>query len=176
MTVLALLWSFIKIGAFTFGGGYAMIPLMQREIIEIHGWLTLKQFLDLIAISQMTPGPLAINGATFIGYRVAGVPGSIAATVGVILPSFVIMIALGLLFSKFQNDPRVQAGSKGIRSAVVALIALVVWSLGLEVIGPPHLVVQVLLAAASFAAAYFYKVHPILILGAAAGLGMLLFR
>lgn len=176
MTVLALLWSFIKIGAFTFGGGYAMIPLMQREIIEIHGWLTQKQFLDLIAISQMTPGPLAINSATFIGYRVNGVAGSVAATLGVVLPSFVVVIALALLFSKFQKNPLVQAGSKGIRSAVVALIALVVWSLGVEVIHPPQLVAQIAITLASFAASYFYKLHPILVLGVAGGLGVLLFH
>ena len=90
MLLLKLFWSFLQIGLFTFGGGYAMLPLIQREIIDVNGWLTMEQFLDIVAVAEMTPGPIAINSATFVGYRVAGVLGSFAATFGVVLPSFII--------------------------------------------------------------------------------------
>src|SRR5690554_3236556 len=90
-TLIELFISFFKIGAFSFGGGYAMLPLIKEETIEIHGWLTNAEFIDILAISEMTPGPIAINAATFLGYRVSGVIGSIVATIAVSLPSFIVM-------------------------------------------------------------------------------------
>ncbi|NLV89566.1 MAG: chromate transporter, partial [Tissierellia bacterium] len=89
--LIKLFISFFKIGAFSFGGGYAMLPLIKEEIIDVHGWLTNTEFIDIIAISEMTPGPIAINSATFLGYKVAGVLGSVVATIAVVLPSFIVM-------------------------------------------------------------------------------------
>ena len=89
--LLQLFISFFKIGAFSFGGGYAMLPLIKREVIEVHGWMTGAEFIDVLAISEMTPGPFAVNSATFLGNKVAGIPGSIVATFAVILPSFIVM-------------------------------------------------------------------------------------
>jgi len=126
---LRLFLTFAKIGLFTFGGGYAMIPLIQKEIIQAHAWLTMKEFVDIIAIAEMTPGPVAVNSATFVGYKLAGVPGAAAATGGVIFPSFVIVVAFATLFLKFKDAPAVKAVLMGIRPAVTALIAAAAISL-----------------------------------------------
>ncbi|NLG79705.1 MAG: chromate transporter [Firmicutes bacterium] len=129
MMALRLFLTFAKIGLFTFGGGYAMIPLIQKEIIQAHAWLTMKEFVDIIAIAEMTPGPVAVNSATFVGYKLAGVPGAAAATGGVIFPSFVIVVAFATLFLKFKDAPAVKAVLMGIRPAVTALIAAAAISL-----------------------------------------------
>ena len=129
MMALRLFLTFAKIGLFTFGGGYAMIPLIQKEIIQAHAWLTMKEFVDIIAIAEMTPGPVAVNSATFVGYKLAGVPGAAAATGGVIFPSFVIVVAFATLFLKFKDAPAVRAVLMGIRPAVTALIAAAAISL-----------------------------------------------
>lgn len=130
MLLLSLYWTFIKIGLFTIGGGYAMIPLMEAEVIKRHGWLTASEFLDIVAVAEMTPGPVAVNAATFIGYRLAGLPGSLLCTLGVITPSLVIL----LLFSRFLlsliRNPRAERFLKGLRSAVIALIFLAAFTLG----------------------------------------------
>jgi len=107
MIYLKLFWEFIKIGAFTFGGGYAMIPLIERGIVTKYHWLTMEQFTDLIAIAEMTPGPIAINSATFVGYKVAKFWGAVVATMGVVLPSFLIIWAIASVFFQFQNNPTV---------------------------------------------------------------------
>ena len=100
--------TFFKIGAFTFGGGYAMIPLIQHEAVEKRKWVTDEDILDIVAIAESTPGPIAINSATFVGYRAAGVLGSAAATLGVVLPSFVIILALSFVLAQFQEVKYVQ--------------------------------------------------------------------
>jgi chromate transporter len=118
-----LLFTFAKIGLFTFGGGYAMIPLMEKEIITANKWLSMREFVDIIAIAEVTPGPIAVNSATYVGYKMAGVWGAAFATIGVILPSFVIVISLASLFLKYKDTPTVKAISKGLRAAVTAMIA-----------------------------------------------------
>ncbi|ADK80433.1 chromate transporter [Sediminispirochaeta smaragdinae] len=120
-----LLWTFFKIGLFSFGGGYAMIPLMKMEI-ERHGWLSLQEFADLVAVSQMTPGPIGINAATFIGIRTAGISGAIVSTLGVVLPSFVIIIIIARLLNAFRTNRIVDAVIKGVRPATIGLIATAV--------------------------------------------------
>lgn len=120
--LLQLFLSFAKIGAFSFGGGYAMIPLISREIVQAKAWLSMDEFIDVIALSQATPGPIAINSATYVGYKVMGVWGSVAATVGVVFPSFLIMMGLGYLFLKYRDVGFVKDIFKGIRPVVVALI------------------------------------------------------
>ncbi|HBR25334.1 MAG TPA: chromate transporter, partial [Firmicutes bacterium] len=159
--LLRLFLSFMEIGMFTFGGGYAMLPLIQREIIDVNGWLTMEQFLDIVAVAEMTPGPIAINSATFVGYRVAGVLGSLVATFGVVLPSFVIVLIIAALFKRFKYLASVQAASKGIRSAVVALIALAVWSFGKEVI---HVPLHAIIGLVAFALSHFLRWHPLIVL------------
>ena len=170
MLLLKLFWSFLQIGLFTFGGGYAMLPLIQREIIDVNGWLTMEQFLDIVAVAEMTPGPIAINSATFVGYRVAGVLGSFAATFGVVLPSFIIVLIIATLFKRFKYLDSAQAASKGIRSAVVALIALAIWSFGKEVIHAP---LHAVIGLVAFALAYFLRWHPLIVLGLAGLTGLL---
>ena len=122
MKLLQLFISFLKIGAFSFGGGYAMLPLIKKEIIEVHGWLTIKEFIDILGVVEMTPGPVAINSATFLGYEVAGVLGSIVATIAVVLPSIVIILLIAHFLSKFRESPYVDSAFRGIRPVVLGLI------------------------------------------------------
>jgi chromate transporter len=172
VNVLILFLTFAKIGLFTFGGGYAMIPLIQKEIIQAHEWLTTKEFVDIIAIAEMTPGPVAINSATFVGYKLAGVPGAAAATLGVILPSFVIIVAFATAFLKFKDAPAAKAALKGLRPAVTALIAAAAISLMrasfVDIAGP-------VIAAAVLAGTFKLGVHPILAIVLAALAGVVLY-
>lgn len=117
-----LFWSFVQVGAFCVGGGYASMPLIQEQVIEIHGWLTMQQFIDIFTISQMTPGPIGINAATFVGTKVAGVPGAVAATAGFVFPSVIIVLILANLFFKYGDIGPVRGVLNGLRPAVVALI------------------------------------------------------
>ena len=120
------LWSlfctFFKIGAFTFGGGYAMIPLIQKEAVEEKKWITDDDILEIIAIAESTPGPVAINSATFVGYRTCGFWGAACATLGVVLPSFGIILAIGYILNEFQELKVVQYAFNGIRAGVLALL------------------------------------------------------
>ena len=123
----ASLWtifiSFLKIGAFTFGGGYAMIPLIATEMIERRRWLTNEEFLGQLTIAQSLPGPIALNTAVFVGYKTRGVKGAIAALLGVVIPSFLIILLIATSFADFKDNNLVTAAFKGMRPAVVALIA-----------------------------------------------------
>ena len=121
--------TFFKIGAFTFGGGYAMIPLIQREAVDHRKWVTEDDILDIVAIAESTPGPIAINSATFVGYRAAGVLGSAAATFGVVLPSFVIILALSFVLQQFQEVRAVQYAFRGIQAGVLALLCKALWTM-----------------------------------------------
>jgi len=121
--------SFFKIGAFTFGGGYAMIPLIQHEAVEKRKWVTDEDILDIVAIAESTPGPIAINSATFVGYRAAGVVGSVCATLGVVIPSFVIILALSFVLAQFQDVQAVKYAFNGIRAGVLALLIKALWSM-----------------------------------------------
>lgn len=119
---LNLFISFFKIGAFTFGGGLAMIPLIQREAVESHKWISDEDLLEIVAIAESTPGPIAINSATFVGYRTAGFWGSFCATFGVVLPSFVVISVIARILDQFQQFRAVQYAFYGIRAAVLALV------------------------------------------------------
>jgi len=121
--------TFFKIGAFTFGGGYAMIPLIQRETVDNHKWVTEDDILEIIAIAESTPGPIAINSATFVGYRTCGVLGSVAATLGVVLPRCVIIFAISFVLRQFQNVVAVQYAFHGIRAGVMALLCKALWGM-----------------------------------------------
>ncbi|HOA63357.1 MAG TPA: chromate transporter [Bacilli bacterium] len=117
-----IFWTFFKIGAFTFGGGYAMIALMEREVVERKGWISSEEILDMIGISESTPGPIAINGATYIGYKVGKVWGAILATLGVVLPAFLVISVLSYFILKFKENQLIEIIFKGIRAGVVVLI------------------------------------------------------
>lgn len=120
--LLELFLTFFKIGAFTFGGGYAMIPLMQRETVENKKWISDDDILEIIAIAESTPGPIAVNSATFIGYKTAGILGSVCATLGVVLPSFIVISVIARILSEFQNNDIVKYAFFGIRAGVLALV------------------------------------------------------
>lgn len=123
MIYLELLWSFFQIGLFSIGGGYAAMPLIQHQVIDVHPWLTMTQFADIMTIAEMTPGPIAINSATFVGIQVAGVPGAVVATLGCVLPSSLIVTALAYIYYRFRGLAMARGVLSGLRPAVIAMIA-----------------------------------------------------
>ena len=123
MIYLELIWSFIQIGLFSIGGGYAAMPLIQHQACEVHNWLSMEEFGDILTISEMTPGPITINSATFVGIQVAGIPGAICATIGCIIPSSIIVTILAFIYYRFKGLNSVQSVLKGLRPAVIAMIA-----------------------------------------------------
>ncbi len=122
MIYLQLFWSFFQIGLFSFGGGMAAMPLIQNQVVDIHGWLSLAEFTDLITISEMTPGPIAINSSTFVGTRIAGLGGALFATLGCIMPSCIIVSLLAWLYGKYRDLVVIKGVLAGLRPTVVALI------------------------------------------------------
>ena len=122
MIYLQLFLSFLQIGMFSFGGGYAAMPLIQGQVVQAHQWMTMSEFTDLITISQMTPGPIAVNAATFVGIKIAGISGALAATLGCILPSCVIITILARLYLRYRKMDMLQGILGTLRPAVVALI------------------------------------------------------
>ncbi|MGM0501013.1 MAG: chromate transporter [Bacillota bacterium] len=170
MILIKLYVTFFKIGLFTFGGGYAMLPLIQEEMLS-RGWLTIEQFLDIVAVSQMTPGAIAINNATFIGFKLAGIPGVLATTMGVISPSLIIVLIIAALFDKFSDNELVQSAWTAIRPAVVGLILTAVISLGQETIRSWE---SILIAIVALVLLTKVKLHPIIVIIISAGLGLIL--
>ena len=124
-----LLYSFFKIGSFTFGGGYAMVPLIQKEIVENKKWISKDEFIELLALAQSVPGAIAINSAIFVGYRLKKSIGSVAALLGIVIPSFIIILAIAMFFADFKDNPTVNNVFKGMRPAVVALIVTPIYNL-----------------------------------------------
>lgn len=120
--VLQLFLTFLKIGAFTFGGGYAMIPLIRHEIIERHKWVQSEEFLELLTLAQSAPGPIALNTAIFVGYRTCGYRGALASLMGVVIPSFSIILVVAIFFANIRENATVDAAFRAMRPAVVALI------------------------------------------------------
>ncbi|MGI6106852.1 MAG: chromate transporter [Lachnospiraceae bacterium] len=193
MIYLELFWTFFKIGAFTFGGGYAMLPMVQQEVSR-HGWMTMQELVDFIAVSESTPGPFAVNVSTYVGTRTAGLGGAFAATGGVILPSFVIILLVAKAYERFKESRAVAGAMSGLRPAVVGLIGASVINIGQEVFFPDGLSLQAVsgtvsgsafwVSAAIFALALFLmlkkKINPIkiivisLVCGLAAGYAGLL--
>ena len=123
MIYLQLFFSFLQIGMFSFGGGYAAMPLIREQVVSRHGWLDMGEFTNLITISQMTPGPIAINSATFVGTKIAGIPGAVVSTLGCILPSCILVTLLAWLYLKYQKMDLLQEVLKALRPAVVAMSA-----------------------------------------------------
>lgn len=171
MIYLQLFWSFLKIGAFSFGGGYAALPLIESIVVDENAWLTIAEFTDLITISQMTPGPIAINSATFVGLSIAGFWGAIAATIGNILPSFILVTFVAWLYIKYNTLDTLQNVLQSLRPAVVAMIAAAGLSLvitaffGTDIISFQNInLVAVVLFTFSLFLLLKYKWNPILVM------------
>lgn len=168
---LELYLAFVKIGAFTFGGGLAMMPIMQRELIEKRGWLTEEELIDYFAIGQSTPGIIAVNVSTFVGYKRLGVLGGIIGTIGVVTPSWVIIMLLAGAISSVDKYPLAQKALKGINVAVAALLTSVIVKFSKKTIKNIWNALFMLLA---FALIYFLKVQSVWIIIAALVIGCLL--
>ncbi len=164
-----LFLTFLKIGAFTFGGGYAMIPLVQRETVEKYGWITDDDLLDIVAIAESTPGPIAVNSATFVGYRVGGTAGALLASLGVILPSFTVILLVSFLLRRFGELRAVRYAFFGIRAGVLALI---LHSLCKMLRDSRRDVFSLVVTALSFVAVAVFDVNALIVIPAAAVLGL----
>jgi chromate transporter len=177
MIYLQLFISYLKIGFFGFGGGYAMLSLIQNEIVEQRGWITVSQFADIVAVSQMTPGPIAINSATYIGYTIGGFWGSVVATVAVCLPALTVMLALTKFFLKLKDNRYVHGVITGMRPVVVGMIA----AAALLLIFPEQRADSsfidhwswILFAATLYAS--YKKVNPILLIALSAVAGIVIY-
>ena len=174
MIYLKLFWEFLKIGAFTFGGGYASIPLVEKEIVNKYHWLTMEQFTDILAIAEMTPGPFAINSATFVGYKLAKFWGAVVSTLGVVLPSFLIIWAIASVFLQFQDNPFVQAAFRGLKPAILGLIIVAAISISKVSILSGYKSLIVVLGVV--VAISIFKIHPILVLTISAIAGIIFFK
>lgn len=162
-----IFFSFLKIGMFTFGGGYAMLPLIEQELITKRKWIEQKEFLDLLTLAQSVPGPIAVNTSVFVGYKVRGFGGAVAALLGSVLPSFVIILVIAIFFADIRHNPVVDAAFKGMRPAVVALIIGPVISLARGM----HWIMFIVIAAAALAI-WWLDWSPIYILVTAAAIGI----
>ncbi|MFI3332207.1 MAG: chromate transporter [Rikenellaceae bacterium] len=159
--------TFLKIGIFTFGGGFAMIPLIEREIIERRGWIPQREFLDLLTIAQSAPGPIALNTAVFIGYKSRGYKGALSALLGVVIPSFSILLIVAIYFTHIRDNAVVDAAFKGMRPAVIALILAPIISL-VRPMKPLHIALAVVAALAL----WYFAFSPIYLLLASAIVGV----
>lgn len=174
MIYLELFLIFFKIGAFTFGGGYAMLPLIQQEVLS-QGWMDLEQLVNFIAVSESTPGPLAVNLSTYIGAETAGLLGALSATIGVVLPSFVIILLVAKFYQAFQTNTLVKGCMNGLRPTVVGMIGASLLSVGASAFPAAGGVMQWVLAAvllSAILAAHWKKVHPILLIVGSAVVGI----
>ena len=169
MILLELFWSFFQIGCFSIGGGYAAMPLIQHQVVDLHPWLSMQQFADIMTIAEMTPGPIAINSATFVGYQVAGVFGSVMATLGVVLPSLIIISVVAYFFKQFLAFKVVKYAFFGIRAGVLALIVKA--AKNMMKVCPKNIVAYAIVALAFVLTAVFdVNVFVIIIGSAVAGL------
>lgn len=170
--LIQLYVSFFKVGFFGFGGGYAMIALMEHEIVRTHGWLRPAEFVKIIAVAEMTPGVIAVNAATFVGYETAGLTGAAVATLGVIFPSLLLMIPAAKLFLHFYANQHLQRSLEGIQPAVIALIGLAAFVIAQSAfVDLP----TVLIALAGFAAIFLINIHPLLLIGLGALAGIIIY-
>ena len=185
MIYLELFWSFFQVGLFSIGGGYAAMPLIQTQVVDQHAWLTLNEFIDVITISQMTPGPIGINSATFVGIKIAGIGGALVATLGCVLPSCIIVLTLAHFYFKYQNLSAVRGILNGLRPAIIAMIA----SAGLSILLSASFAGGVLPASLAdvswigillFLAAFFilkkWKLNPVWVMIGCGIIGMFLYR
>jgi len=184
MIFLTLFLTFFKIGITTFGGGYAMIPMIQAEVVS-HGWMTQQELVNFVAVSESTPGPFAVNVSTYVGAEAGGFLGAICATLGVVLPSFLVILAVAKCFLRFRSSRLVSAAMDGLHPAVVGLISAAAISIGQTVFQVPaaqsvsaFMTSEAFFALLIFAVCalliFWKKLHPVLVIGIAATMGMLL--
>ena len=159
--LMQLFFVFFKIGAFTFGGGYAMIPLIQREIVEKRKWMTDEDILEIVAVAESTPGPIAINAATFVGQRLCGFWGALLATLGVVIPSFGIILLISSVLKEFQSMKVIRHAFIGVRAGVLALIIKALWSMYKQC--EKNATAYIVMAGAFIGTAFFH-VHVIVVI------------
>ena len=164
-----LFLSFLKIGLFTFGGGYAMIPIIEKEVIDNRKWIEQREFLDLLTLAQSAPGPISLNTAVFVGYKLYGYRGALTALAGVVTPSFLIILTVAIFFSQIRNNPVIDAAFKGIRPIVVALMFAPAVGFARSISG-----IATAVAAAVALLIWYAGISPILILLVGAIVGILL--
>jgi chromate transporter len=183
MIALKLFWSFFQIGLFSIGGGYAALPLILKQVAQAHTWLTVAEFTDVVTISQMTPGPIALNAATFVGTKIMGFSGALIATLGFILPSCVIVLALAAFYARYRDLRLVKGVLSGLRPGVVGLIASAGLSMSVLAFtaqpGEPAVYGAGLVSVGIFAAAFIalrkFKANPILVLACSGAVGLLMY-
>lgn len=184
MIYLELFWSFLQIGLFSIGGGYAALPLIQEQVVDLHPWLTMTQFADIMTIAEMTPGPIAVNSATFVGIQIAGLPGAVIATLGCIFPSCIIVLTLACIYYRFRGLSMVQGILAGLRPAVVSMIAsagiaLFIMALYGQRTLPADLksfdVIALVIFAAGFLILRIWKTNPIYVMAGCGAAGVLLY-
>jgi chromate transporter len=167
-----LFFAFFKIGIFNFGGGYAILPFIEKEIVINHGWLSKHDFIDLVALSQMTPGPISINSATFIGYRLAGLLSAAAATIGLVFPAFFIVVFVAKTIKKYRTCDWMESAFVGIRPAVIGLITASTLSIGRASVTDFK---SVVMAGITAALVFKTKLNPVLIILLAGVFGAIIF-
>lgn len=168
MIYLQLLWVFVKIGVLGFGGGYAMLSLIQHEVVEHYAWMTTTEFADMVAISQMTPGPISINLATYVGYTTGGIIGSLLASFALCLPSMIMVYLIIRMFLNKKNSTLMDNTLKGLKPAIAGLI----FAAGLSMMNAQNFVeigrvqnnVSIIICVSAFVASYFFKANPILLI------------
>ncbi|WP_199620029.1 chromate transporter [Paenibacillus alkalitolerans] len=182
-----MLWdlfvTFLMIGTVSFGGGYSMIPVIEREVVRDHGWMSLQTFTDVVAVAGMSPGPIATNSAIFIGYKTAGVPGALVSALGTVLPSLALIVAAAAIFYKVQKNVHVKRGFYGLRPIITGLIfyAAISFAVGNQVIPTTaasfnrHTIILVLICAASLFALIRFRMHPAAVIMLSGLAGMVLF-
>ncbi|WP_027624364.1 chromate transporter [Clostridium lundense] len=171
--ILTMFWSFFKIGTFTFGGGYAMIPLIQGEVVDNKKWITKEDFLDILVISQSFPGALAVNTSTFIGYKIGGVIGAVMALLGTVLPSFIIILLIASFFMEFRNNYYVDLAFNGISAAVPMLVLIAVVSLSKSV---KMNYMNIFIATVTIILIMFFNIHPVIVIIASGFYGYFYYR
>ena len=179
MIYLQLLWVFVKIGVLGFGGGYAMLSLIEHEVIDQYGWMTTTEFADMVAISQMTPGPISINMATYVGYTTGGFAGSLLASFALCLPSIVMVYFIIRLFLNKKGGTLMGNLLKGLKPAIAGLI----FAAGLSMMNAQNFVqigkgennVSIIVCVLAFVASYFFKANPILLIVASGVIGYLVY-
>jgi chromate transporter len=166
-----IFWTFFKIGPVTFGGGFAMIPQTEREVVHKKKWVKIEELTDVFALAQSIPGAIAINSSTFIGYRIGGVKGAIAALLGIFLPTFFIVVVLSIVFLQIQDNPKIEAAFQAIRASIVALIIYAGYTIGkTAIIDKTTLVISV----GAMIILLFLQIHPVIIILSGIVLGIVL--
>lgn len=169
--LLRVFWAFCRIGPSTFGGGYAMIPVIEKEVVTKQGWIPESDMGNIVSVAGSAPGGVGVNAAAYIGYRVAGIPGAMAAVIGITLPTFIIVFLLSLFYSFFENNEKIAAALKGIQGSIIALIIIAAYKMAKTSLFD---VSTKVVAAVAFAALIFTPIHPLFIILGGIGAGMIL--